>query len=260
MKQETNDNWKLDAGLHVLIVTMLVCVMSACSIPPNDVSTPDVEATVKARVEQELSSMPTELPPTPVQGARLTPTLVAWNRTGYWYRDTNFERASDIYFGINESEDEHKTKAAVLNPISHSDHKDMVLLLMCRSYGPAMYLIPHGSDTIHSDGSTYSFGIWNGASNYHKELLQYDIRYDITDNKDGIHIGNPDAWRKVISIIRTAANSFSAGDIFAAEVWSVDPKAPPVMISEFDPEGVEDALEYRAIASKTAFSNFGTEG
>ena len=32
------------------------------------------------------------------------------------------------------------------------------------------------------------------------------------------------------------------------------------MISEFDPEGVEDALEYRAIASKTAFSNFGTEG
>ena len=236
MKQETNDNWKLDAGLHVLIVTMLVCVMSACSIPPNDVPTPDVEAMVKALVEQELASMPTELTP--------MPTLVAWNRTGYWHRDTDFEQTADIYFGVDASKDEYGTRAAVLNPISHSDHKDMALLLMCRSYVPGMYLIPHSSDTIHPDGSIYSFGIWNGTRNYHKELLQYDIRYDITDNKDGIHIGNPDAWRKVISIIRTAANSFSAGDIFAAEVWSVDPKAPPVMISEFDPEGVEDALEY----------------
>ena len=82
--------WKLNVGLPVLAMATFACAVLACAIPA-DAPTPDIEAMVRAQVERELASMPTEPPPTLVSMPR--PTV--WDHTANWHRSNDLERIID---------------------------------------------------------------------------------------------------------------------------------------------------------------------
>ena len=166
-----------------------------------------------------------------------------WSSTGDWSRYEEFERQVDEQRGIDKSADSRlRTRVAVLDPVLGSGSEDIGIVLMCSMYFPSMY-ISQFNEPIPTEVRSYSLGIWDNKNMHWKEIIE-DADIVFTDNRGHIHVTNPDEQRRIIEMLSDGAQGLPANHRLASAMWSSEYDADPILASELNSAGIEDALDY----------------
>ena len=177
---------------------------------------------------------PTPSPITPTPTPAPTPSL--WQSSGYWYRDAGWESA------MKETPTVSSARVASLDSNPMQTH-DLYLTLACINAAPVMYLTPY-SLYVPDAIDMYTVAIWDDVSVSFVDggLGARDAHR--TDDEGSLYITHWPTLVAVIDLLRTGASgTLSQGQSFYAGMWA-STTDDPGFGAEFEPEGLQDALDY----------------
>ena len=182
---------------------------------------------------------PTDVPtPTP----QPAPTPETWKGTGNWYRDTEYEIALRPILqaqGIDES-----GTFATLDADPDAWASDMSLTLGCLLSSRLIYLFPY-SLSVASEVDTYVVGMWNDSTETWKDgEVHFYYNPVLTDDGSAIFIVNNAQIRQILDILRTADRNQNPKHAMNVGMYDSTDEDGVEFWSEFDPAGLQDALEY----------------
>ena len=190
---------------------------------------------------------PTPLPTaTPVPTPTPTPTLApqVWDQTGYWYRDTEWEQGLVSILEVDapwiSSSD---VKVATLDAISNSLDRDLWLSLVCLGSSRFAYLGTYEYE-VPSWVNSHSYGFWDAERGEWSENIIYFYDPILTDDGSSILISGRTQLRQILSMLRTAAGPLPEGYVFVAGMWPGYGSSQRGLVSDFDPTGLNDVLDY----------------
>ena len=196
-----------------------------------------------------LPTLATPIPiPSPVAPVVLvsTPpaTVVAaeeWESSGHWYKDTGWEAA--LASVVKETSPGLEVDIAVATlDANPSGEDDLFLSLACLDDAPIAYLSPYILE-FKDAMDVYTFGIWD------KEERAFVDDFPLlevvkTDDESSIYISNRVVLNEIVGLLSQSAKGLPEFQSLTAGVWAQEDSDSVGFWSEFEAEGVEDAIEY----------------
>ena len=186
---------------------------------------------------------PIWLPTLPPRFIPPTPALSQWRATGNWYRDASHESAINkevMSMGFSD-----KAKVAALDAITPGAARDVMLSLGCIGTFRLMYVIPYSFE-VPSSMNTLTVGIWDHGTDawVDDEVWHYKNVVTIEDGS-GVFMTSNAQVRQIFSTLRKADQNREADLVFSVGLYdSTDGTRGRGLWGEFDPTGLEDALDY----------------
>ena len=185
--------------------------------------------------------MPTfQPPPTYPLPLPVTPA-VEWEGTGDWYRDDLYEAALDTLY--KEQGLDVQVGIVTLDASVRVWAGDLSLTLGCLGSTKVAYLSPY-SFLMPVGMDRYTVGVWNDQSQTWVEDQTETYRNPtITDDGSSIYIINNSQIRQIVSVLHHAGANQNPDLVKGAGIWD-STKYEGELWSDYDPTGLEDALNY----------------
>ena len=210
---------------------------------PTILPTPTVPPTPTPAVTSTPEPTPTPAP-TPTVPPTPTPTPVpsTWSSSSDWYRAAEYETA--LNDALNEQGLDVEAQVATLDADPAGWASDIFLSLGCLGEIRLMYLTPYDY-LVPPEIDRYVLGIWDEGTG---EWVADDAyRYSdpvLTDDGDSIYIANQAQVRQMFDIIKKAEATQDADRQLNAGMFVGGDNEGPELWSEFDPDGLDDVIEY----------------
>ena len=191
----------------------------------------------------------------PVATARpvLPAQELSWQGTGNWSRDVEreLENISFLKEKFPEMQDP-QSRAAVLKPAPESSLNYLTLTLMCPGGNNQAIVISsnkelYGEVEIASQTGAYNYyaSITNPAGESDLAEVYVHLREQAPgEMSDDIYILDPFHIGEMVSGLELAADPERGGKEYIVGIWEREPFEMPGLLSEFYPEGIDDALNY----------------
>ena len=165
-----------------------------------------------------------------------------WTHTGDWYRYSELERdMNEDLDAEGSADDQYRAKIATLIPtLTDSGDKDIVLMVACEGSSPYMLLTGY-ADFPSFNAGIYSFGIWNDRKGFWEKMVEYPI---LSHEPNMIPIGDPSQHSDILKMLHLAAQGLREDFVLLGVIWPSESAIDPLYVSRFNPEGIEDALDY----------------
>ena len=217
----------------------------APTLEPLPTHTPYPSPTVRPTYTPYPTSrpLPTHTPhPTPTPEPTRAPTNEpAWQGTGHWYRDSDFERGmlvvlQDLLPGV-----EYDVRMASLDADPSRSGDDLHLTLGCLDSLPVGYIFPYNQH-IPANVDEYMVGIWDdGRAVWVDHGGERSVI--LTDDESGAYIVNRALLSEIVGFLKRSSSGLPAGHVLNVILYDSDTDGIDYW-SEFDGAGVADALRY----------------
>lgn len=267
------DNRMTAISMAVVVLTMLVATIACTQANPDPAPTYTPYPTYTPAPTPIPVSLPTYTPP-PTATAYPTytpqPTLVPlpthtpypthtplptytpyptrtpspsinWERSGYWYRDVEWETELLAFYRNEDPEREFVVKIATLDADPSQAWGDLALALGCINDHPVGYLVPYSFE-VPANIDTWTIGVWDRTAE------RWDDDFPIhpavvTDDGSGVYITNRAIMYSIVELLGNADAELTQSQAFSAGMWASATDESGLWGS-FNPEGLQDALDY----------------
>ena len=171
------------------------------------------------------------------------PLVTEWSLTGNWYRNMDWEHTltgvmKEIYPNMA-----YEMRVATLDATPGSEYTDLALTLACIGPAQAAYLMPYSS-VLPEHVDQFIIGILNESKGeYLPDHRHTDYNPVLTDDRSSIYIANKAQLRQIMATLTHAAEKPQIDQYLVAGIGTPE-NENFILLSEFDPAGLHDALQY----------------
>ena len=208
-------------------------------------ATPMLEPTPTSTPRPVPTRSPTATPrptSTPRPTATPTPSRDEWESSGDWYRDTDYELR--INEALRAQNIPGKARVATLDAIPTAWSADLSLSVGCINEIGIAYLTPYSWE-VSPLVDTYAVGMWDDEED---EWIDDDLGWYreplLTDDGSAIYISNQAQVRQIVRILEAANRNRNPDLVLNAGMFAADNDNVDALWAEYDPDGLEDALDY----------------
>ena len=179
-------------------------------------------------------------PPTYPLPLPVTPA-VEWEGTGDWYRDHDYELGVNLALeaqGLNIS-----ASFATLDALESEQSGDLSLTLGCIGKVKTMYLTPYSLE-VPSSMDTYGVGMWDyKAGGVATGTWAIYKNPALTDDGSAIYVSKNSQVRGIVDALWKSDANQDPDLVLNAAMYDSTTEYSGLW-SDFDPTGLEDALDY----------------